>query len=969
MNDSIDTNIKRLQTQIATSLLPVLDADYPLSVKARMLYLLSKTHAPIVKDKVFRFFEAHPLEENAILALSEIGGEEAVPLLISRVKQKGARFRDVMADQLGRSKSREAYECLRELMGDDDRHVRFQAANGLFQIGGKDCALALCRYISDADEWISMSILRFLCIMKEHESIPYLAEQFTKDTDLRRKALMVSFLSRFRSVTLVNIFDEGIRGKDARLKANSIEAIGELELPEREIKSRLEPFLRDPNNRIRANAILALARAESEKVRAEIVNMVQSSDVQLRRSAAFILGVIPNTNNEELAGKLIGDISDDVRKRMVLSLKNFPESFVRQQVERTIIDKNRWIRKFSVEIAGRLPDFPHEVILRQLREELCYPNLVACMEFFGKHHNSDAGRLIKNRLKDKRIPVVAGAIRAFGSMFGLAGVQKIAQLVDYRNPDVLKHLAISYLSLGGLDMIDSIVQKASMTKKGAVIEPFFPSLEACLDLLASGAKMPKALQEAFVRMAAPPPEPVRPVYVPPVAPAAPIAPVTAPVPPGLSPQPAMQASPRVPAVPVAAKSVAKLPALFVQGVKTYNLGKYKKAQALFKKCLEKHPDMAKVHQYLGLIAYEMKELEPAKFHLERFLAGGGHDVKALMTLARTYKSLRDWPNAVRIYEGIKGGRKKLNPKLELKVSRELGHAYIFLGDFAKAKNTLEFVFKKDPTNFETNYHLAMSHFRLDNYMRAEALLIDIVRQVPEGDRLRQMAESMLDRIRESLGGMSDDGTRSSDSWSESAPEDSSDGEEKSADLDMAGDEAGGEYPTYDETGGPTVTDGQFTNGWSGDQTVDSSGEEASADPGQGVFDLSGGEATGLEFPEGDGDFVSTPSSESPFPDLLSPQFGADDELPAEPERVGAHDGFLDLSDLDLESLAQPNPKRKPSPLSEEPDLSAFDLPDSNSLSQPASGKLQPRPPKKPAMPKEPGDDDDDDDGGFSLPSL
>lgn len=45
----------------------------------------------------------------------------------------------------------------------------------------------------------------------------------------------------FRSVTLVNVFDEGIRSRDARLKANSIEAIGELELPDREIESHILP--------------------------------------------------------------------------------------------------------------------------------------------------------------------------------------------------------------------------------------------------------------------------------------------------------------------------------------------------------------------------------------------------------------------------------------------------------------------------------------------------------------------------------------------------------------------------------------------------------------------------------------------------------------------------------------------------------------------------------------------------------
>ena len=72
--------------------------------------------------------------------------------------------------------------------------------------------------------------------MKELDTIPILIEKYHSDTDLRRKALMISFLARFKSITLLGAFDDAIQARDARLRANAIEAIGNLKLPEEELQ-------------------------------------------------------------------------------------------------------------------------------------------------------------------------------------------------------------------------------------------------------------------------------------------------------------------------------------------------------------------------------------------------------------------------------------------------------------------------------------------------------------------------------------------------------------------------------------------------------------------------------------------------------------------------------------------------------------------------------------------------------------
>ncbi|HOY65707.1 MAG TPA: tetratricopeptide repeat protein [Candidatus Ozemobacteraceae bacterium] len=751
MNETAIGKIQTMQELAANRLAPLLTTDLPLSIRAHAAVAIAKTHAPGSGKQVLEFFDTYPDLEESIRAAGEVGGEDALAKLIGRVHEKRAQNRDVIAEMLGSFRSQPSTECLKELLGDEDRHVRFQAASSLFAHGGREAALALCRYISDPDEWISMTILRYLCRMKEHESIPFLAEQFAKDGDLRRKAQMVSFLSMFRSVTLVNIFDEGLKGKDARLKANSIEAIGELELPHREIQTRIMPFLHDPNNRIRANTILALARAQAEHMRPEIVQMVESNDVQLRRSAAYILGQISPAGNEDLAAKLVVDPSDDVRRRMILSLRKFPAEFVRSQVERAITDHNKWIRKFAIEMAAAMPDFPKQPILKQFKLETAYPNIVACIEFFAKHPDEEGIRLMRQRVKDTRHQVVSALIRAVGTIYGLKGLQALAPQINSRDPKIFTTYVTSHFGMGGVELFDSVLEKASLVKKPPTNEMFLGALEGCLELLTLGDKMPAPLQDELSRA------PVMPIIeetpavsaeLPPVADGSQISAAPAPSQESM-PGEAVQGSDEGGAEPPR-KPKTRFPAAFSAGVKHYNLGKYKKARALFRETLVEHPDLAKAHYYLGMMAFEEREMDAARESLSLYLESEPDNRKAVHTLARIYKHQRDWPNVARLYEKLTAGLEGPLDKVGIRMMRELGSSYIFMKRYQEARTVLETVFKSDPTDLETNFHLAMSCFHLQNYMRAETLLMDIMRQTEPGDKLRGMAESLIDKIRDQL---------------------------------------------------------------------------------------------------------------------------------------------------------------------------------------------------------------------------
>jgi len=766
----------------AERLVPLVDApEVPLATKARIVMCLAKVRDPRAAAKVLGFFQDQPDFEEAITALGELGGEDALNALINALPSPYYINRDTMTRMLGQIKGPVAQQHLMKLLADADRHVRFQAVFGLFEIGGRDAALALCKYIGDPDEWISMNILKLLCRMREHESIPYLAERFTHDTDLRRKALMVSFLSRFKSVTLVNIFDEALRFNDARLRANAIEAIGDLQLPQREIQDRIEPFLRDPNNRIRANAILALARSQPELIRQELLDMVQSPDIQLRRSAAFILGQIPSGGNEASAISLIGDAADDVRRRMVLSLKNFPEWVQQQQLERTIVDQNKWIRKHSVDLARALPQFPTDPVLRQLKQESAYPNIVAGIEFFARRPHDEALRYIRARLKDKREQVVVAAIRAIGQLRGPAGMQEIGPLIDSKNPEIFKAFAETHLSLGSLEMYDALLEKAGSGRRTGPSEVILKVLDGLLTMLKlPPAKQPEKLKAELARRAMPESRPVlpemgatpaaarpRPQPQPVAAPAVlpPVAPVSAdatPVPTAVQEgdqPPVLDLDvplPEVPAVAPAAEEPAEpvrkspkkktLPAVFQQALKAYNLGKYKKARELFTQAVQEAPQVTKSHFYLGMMAYEAKDYAAALEAMGNYCANEPDDPKALLILARTHRALKDWAGVEGVLGRLLAMLDGIPDKLRPGVLRDLGMALVALERYEQARDILDQALTLDAESPETAYSLALCSFHLKNHLRAETLLTGLLPRLTPDHKLNRKARDLLEQI-------------------------------------------------------------------------------------------------------------------------------------------------------------------------------------------------------------------------------
>ena len=497
MKESTYRRISEIRIKIASVIYEKLSGKFDKESKGKLIYLLSKLGIGNYYQVVYDYANKNPESCDAILGLSLYDVKETIDYFLEKIKDQRSLHRDLMVECLGNLKRKELVNSIKEYLKDEDRQVRFQAAYALYNIGGKEAALAMCEYISDPDEWISMTILRLLCRMRELDTIPILIEKYQADTDLRRKALMISFLSRFKSITLLGVFDDALQARDARLRANAIEAIGDLKLPVEELKKRIVPYLHDPNNRIRANAILAMAKIAPEKVKSQIIEMCNSDDVQLRRSAAFILCMIPPIDFFNEAEKLIVDENETVRKRMIQSLKNFPHEFISSNINKVLSDHNKWIRKYAVDMIASIPAFESAPIVNLLKNERSAPNIEACLKFLATHPGENAMNSLKIHFKDKRLPVVKSLLKALLSIGGIEEVKNVAPRLEQHDPFVIQSLTSIMLESGDMKTLEDVIKKFERIKNQINLDLMTPSLEAIIDSIILGDRMPPKLLKAI----------------------------------------------------------------------------------------------------------------------------------------------------------------------------------------------------------------------------------------------------------------------------------------------------------------------------------------------------------------------------------------------------------------------------------------------------------------------------------------
>jgi len=187
-------------------------------------------------------------------------------------------------------------------------------------IGGDAAKKLVQAHLGDRERWMRMNAMEAMAKLGARDALPLLMNMAGQETDPWVKASLLSVLSRLGGDEQVPVCESGLNSADARVRANAVEGLLRLGVRDKEWQKRIEPLLRDPNDRVRVNAAIALSKMGDQTVMPTLTAMTREATKWLRSSAAFALGQIGDREAVPALLALLDDREDVVYRNALEAL-------------------------------------------------------------------------------------------------------------------------------------------------------------------------------------------------------------------------------------------------------------------------------------------------------------------------------------------------------------------------------------------------------------------------------------------------------------------------------------------------------------------------------------------------------------------------------------------------------------------------------------------------------------------------
>lgn len=363
------------------------------------------------------------LRASFVVGLGRLGGPDEVDLLTGYLRDPDSRVRANAVEALATIGSEEAYLPLVPLLQDEDNRVRANAIKALQAYGGAPLLSLLRRMASESEVWMRDSAMYALVHFKSPHAIAVIARMATEAEPLdrlREKALdilkgfaeagntlarewlekispsfkpvlgpivppaqepqpppdpsalanldapemearlqaltwltenataedlppllgrlqleiepllvsmILSLLRRLRFKDAFSAILPFLESRDDRVRANAVEALATIDPPK--ALSYLHPLLKDDNNRVRANVIHALCADDLFDPVEPLRTLVEDSRDVFRRSALYVISLIRRPRFVEFLDRLLDDTEPPVRDMSFAILEEYQAAGIR----------------------------------------------------------------------------------------------------------------------------------------------------------------------------------------------------------------------------------------------------------------------------------------------------------------------------------------------------------------------------------------------------------------------------------------------------------------------------------------------------------------------------------------------------------------------------------------------------------------------------------------------------------------
>ena len=371
-------------------------------------------------DILIELLPKEHLMSEAALALAAIGDLRGLRPVIEAVKEAPTASKTIIL-ALGSFKTRDSMLQLIQYLREPDSAIRALAALTLRDhVADEEVKRALLDALEDKDRAVVVNALLALKATDDEEVIGTLVDLFAECEDEHIRATIMSALhsSTHLMDEVLEVVRKALDDDDNRVRANAVECLSSLKIPDERRGALLTLLVKDEDNRVRGNVALAFGSLDPAISLSILRKMLKSDDKWVRTSAVYVGRFVKDKQvSDWLLSVLATETDEDVVRNAVSSLYEHGASPLAYDLLALLQHDVPIVRAGAVEVlASREEPMVAGKLVRHYASEIDDKVKAAVVTALGTLKAYECSSFLLEALKEKETTIQMQAIEALDEL-------------------------------------------------------------------------------------------------------------------------------------------------------------------------------------------------------------------------------------------------------------------------------------------------------------------------------------------------------------------------------------------------------------------------------------------------------------------------------------------------------------------------------------------------------------------------
>lgn len=327
-------------------------------VAKRAIIALGKLGEPTALEPLSRAIRNPHLAKVAAIALAQLDAASVLEPLLAAADDPEPAVRQHAVLELGRFADPRALDALLASRANPHPSVRANVAVALGEFADRSASLrTLLKMLEDREIWVVLEVVLALSRLADPAACEALLAKFHTAADEHVKATTIAALGRMGLKQAQATCEAALGDNNDRVRANAVEALVQVGAGPETLGAKLAPLLKDPSNRVRANAAVGLFPSRPDEALETVDEMLSSDDVWFRASGAWALGRMNGPGPlTRLVRLLSEEAAGEVLFQAIKAIESYRDARAVEPLVKLLDHSQASIRARAARLLGRLED-------------------------------------------------------------------------------------------------------------------------------------------------------------------------------------------------------------------------------------------------------------------------------------------------------------------------------------------------------------------------------------------------------------------------------------------------------------------------------------------------------------------------------------------------------------------------------------------------------------------------------------